>query len=78
MRESADSAARAVRSLEHVLEVEWKGQPKELVLSRLQQARKNNQDIIIKDEGDIVWFDEVPLVFEKNRLQRIGGELPIR
>jgi hypothetical protein len=58
-----------------VLEEEWRGRSKDEVLRKLQRtaAQLPADRIVIKDEGETIWFDELQFNFEQGRLSSIGG-----
>lgn len=75
MEASARSSDQAMRSLERLLEQEWKGLPEAMLLEKLQRAAKQAQGgagILIKKEGDIVSFDEACFRLNQGRLVRVG------
>jgi hypothetical protein len=75
-RQGADADHAAVRRLELLLGVTWKGMPESAVLEKLQAeaARHPAESIVVKKEADVIWFDETQFHFEQGRLKRVGGD----
>lgn len=75
-KQSAESAISALRGLEHVLEREWKNLPESEVRKRLEAAYPQGADskAVVKEEGTVIWLDEVPFNLENGRLKSIGSE----
>lgn len=73
-REDAESADKAIRGLERVLEREWRGLPEAEVVKRLRATfpKGTAGNIIVKKEGAIIWLDEVPFNIENGKLKSIG------
>ncbi len=71
----AQSSYQVMRSLERLLEQEWKGLPEAKLLEKLQRAAKQAQggaEILIKKEGDIVSFDDACFKLDHGRVGRVG------
>ncbi len=75
VRASADSTARSLEVLEIALSHEWKNKSKQEIMKELQEIsdKNRNYQIIIKDDGEVVWLDEIPLKFSKGQLSELGG-----
>lgn len=73
-RQSAEVTNRSVRSLQRALEEEWHGMPQIQVLLKLKEIESQNPQlgIIVKEEQDIIWLDEVPFKFDSGQLSSIG------
>jgi Immunity protein 58 len=73
-RQSAETSHNALLGLRVLLEDEWRGQPEAQLLQKLQAAaaRMPNAKVIIKREGDVIWFDSMRFNLEQGKLSSIG------
>ncbi|MFD2299516.1 Imm58 family immunity protein [Paracidovorax citrulli] len=76
VRASDASTARSLSILQLTLLHEWKGKSKIEITKEIQEISYNIKDIqtITKIEGDTVWLDDIPMVFSKDRLIKIGDK----
>jgi len=72
--QSVASAEASKKRLEGLLETDWKGLPEDLVFEKLQAeaARHPADNIVVKKEGDIIFFDWIQFEFENGRLVSVG------
>ncbi|MCD9230636.1 Imm58 family immunity protein [Ralstonia pseudosolanacearum] len=75
-RQGEDTAIGTVRGLELILEHEWRGLPEPEVFHKLNAvaAQGAGAKIVVKKEGNIIWFDEVRFNFDEGRLKSIGDK----
>ncbi|WP_110088608.1 Imm58 family immunity protein [Paracidovorax avenae] len=81
VRASQASTDRSLSILQLTLLHEWKDKSKNEIIKEIQTISDNSKDFqaITKDEGGTVWLDDIPMVFSKNRLTKIGSkEISIR
>ncbi|WP_368352457.1 MULTISPECIES: Imm58 family immunity protein [Comamonadaceae] len=76
VRASEASTARSLSILQLTLLHEWKGKSKIEIIKEIQKISDNSMvfPIVIKYEGDTIWFDDTPLEFSKNQLVKIGDK----
>jgi Immunity protein 58 len=74
-KQSAKSASDALRRVELVLAREWKGLPEAEVLKRLQATYPQGvgAEVVVKQEGSVIWLDDVSFHIEDGRLKSIGS-----
>ena len=72
-KQSFESTNNAMRRVELVLEREWKGLPEAEVLKRLKAAYPQEAEVVVKQEGSVIWLDEVSFNIEDGRLKSIGS-----
>ena len=74
-RQSADADSASTRRLERLLGGAWIGMPESAVLEKLQAeaARYPAENIVVKKEVDVIWFDETRFNFEQGKLKSVGG-----
>ena len=74
-RQSADAESASIRKLERLLGVAWAGMTEDAVLKMLQAeaARHPAENIVVKKERDVIWFDETRFNFEQGKLKSVGG-----
>lgn len=72
--QSMETSRASIRRFEYLLTSEWGGMPESVVLQKLQAevARFPEEKIVLKKEGDIIWFDQIRFNFEQGRLKKIG------
>lgn len=69
---SHQTTADALSRLSLLLETEWIGMSEEDLLQKLQGAnRRSGQEILIKKEGNVIWFDNIRFELEAGRLKKI-------
>ncbi|MBB6580183.1 Imm58 family immunity protein [Ralstonia solanacearum] len=75
-RQGEDTAIETVGGLELILEREWLGLRESEVLLKLNAAAEKEvrRKIVVKKEGDAIWFDEVRFNFDQGRLKSIGDK----
>jgi hypothetical protein len=74
-RQSVDMGNNVINGLESLLEEEWRGMPESEVFQKLKKtAAMRKPEAIIKKEGTIIWFDDIPFKFEKEMLAKIGDD----
>ncbi|MHA6833783.1 Imm58 family immunity protein [Ralstonia pseudosolanacearum] len=75
-RQGEDVAIQTAHGLELVIEREWRGLPESEVLQKLNAvvAKGAGAKIVVKKEGDVIWFDEVRFNLEEGRLKSIGDK----
>ncbi|MDB0527631.1 Imm58 family immunity protein [Ralstonia solanacearum] len=75
-RQSERTANQSVRGLELILEREWRGLPEPEVLQKLNAvaALGAGAKIVVKKEGNVIWFDEVRFNLDEGRLKSIGDK----
>ncbi|AQW32370.1 Imm58 family immunity protein [Ralstonia syzygii subsp. celebesensis] len=75
-RQGEDTAIETVRGLELVIEHEWRGLPESEVLQKLNAvaAQGAGAKIVVKKEGNVIWFDEVRFNLDEGRLKSIGDK----
>ncbi|MGY8588056.1 Imm58 family immunity protein [Paracidovorax citrulli] len=75
-RASEASTARPLLILQLTLLHVWKGKSKNEIAKEIQEISDKIKDFqaITKIEGDTVWLDDIPMVFSKDRLIKIGGK----
>ena len=73
--QSADASDASVRELQYLLEDEWRGMPMEAILQKLKgaAARRPAEKIIVKREGDVIWFNDIRIDFEQGQLKSFGN-----
>ncbi|AVT17452.1 hypothetical protein C8244_15425 [Paracidovorax avenae] len=76
VRASEASTARSLSILQLALLHEWKGKSKIEIIKEIQKISDDSKDLqaITKEEGDTVWLDDIPMVFSKDRLIKIGSK----
>lgn len=76
VRASQASTDRSLSILQLTLLHEWKDKSKNEITKEIQKISDNNKNFqaITKDEGDTVWLDDIPMVFSKDRLTKIGDK----
>lgn len=74
VKQSAETSDAARRHLERLLEGTWNDMPEGVVLEklRMQAARYPAENIVLRTERGVIWFDETKFSFEKGRLKSIG------
>jgi hypothetical protein len=74
-RQSDDADIASTRRLERLLGVAWVGMTENAVLEKLQAEadRHPAENIVVKKEGDVIWFDETRFNFEQGKLKSVGG-----
>lgn len=74
-RQSADADSASIRRLERLLGMSWNGMAEKAVIEKLQAeaARHPAENIVVKKEGDVIWFDETRFNFEQGKLKSVGG-----
>jgi len=72
--QSVASAEVSRKRLEGLLEMTWKGLPEEVVLEKLkaEAARHPMEHIVVKREGNIIFFDWTQFKFDMGRLVSVG------
>jgi HAMP domain-containing protein len=75
IKQSVDAGNASTRRLERLMGAAWAGMPESAVLEKLQAeaARHPNENIVVKREDGVIWFDETRFNFEQGRLKSIGG-----
>ena len=75
VRASADSTARSLEVLEIAMSYKWKNKSKQEIMKELQEIsdKNKNYQIITKDDGEVVWLNDIPLKFSKGQLSEFGG-----
>ena len=72
-KQSLDMEINVNNGLESLLQEEWRGLPEAEVMQKLKKtAAMEKREVIIKKEGAIVWYDDIPFTFEKDRLAKVG------
>ena len=73
---SEDSVRRTAavsRQLRSLLFESWKGYSKDVVLGRLKSIRvETHSTAPLKDEGNVIWYDDISFIFDGARLSEIG------
>ena len=65
-----------VQGLERLLETEWRGMPESAVLEKLQaEAARHPDEIIVKKEAEVIWFEETRFNFEHGKLKSVGAPI---
>jgi hypothetical protein len=74
-RQSADTDSASKRRLERLLCVAWSGMSENAVLEKLEAeaARHPAENIVVKKEGDVIWFDETKFNFEQGKLKSVDA-----
>ncbi|AVS96575.1 hypothetical protein C8232_10205 [Paracidovorax avenae] len=76
VRASQTGTARSLSILQSTLLHKWKGKSKKEITKEIQEISENSKalPIVIKDEGDTIWLDDVPLEFSEDQLVKIGDK----
>lgn len=75
MKQSYETERSSVESLQTMLALEWKGIPEGHLQKKLEDMaeRMANRNIIVKREGEIIWFDQVAFYIKDGRLDGVGS-----
>lgn len=75
LRQSYETERSSVEDLQKLIASEWKGLPEGQVQRKLEQAaaKMPERRIVVKKEGSIIWFDQVPFNIEQGRLESVGS-----
>ena len=70
---SLDTSESSTRHLEYLLEDAWRGMPEAQVLHKLRNvaARMPGEQVVIKKEEGVIWFDEVRFNIVHGKLNSI-------
>lgn len=73
-KQSIETANRVAFQFERILQVEWQGLPEAELMQKLKKAaaRMPDHSVIIKKEGDVIWFDEIRFTLAQGRLSSVG------
>lgn len=73
VNQDVETSNNAMRHLELLLEGEWRGIPENNILQKLElaAARNPNKKILIKKDGEVIWFDNIQFNFESGRFKKI-------
>lgn len=76
--QSVDTCNTSMRHMKILLESEWSGMSEDKIFQKLKlvAARHPADQIVIKKEEGVIWFDEIRFNFESNRLKKIGKATP--
>lgn len=70
-----NNSTQKTNALEILLEKEWFGKSKKSVLEKVKTGLKTTEqenEIIQKDDGNIIWVDNMKISFSNDKLIKIG------
>lgn len=78
MAQSYETERNSIAILEELISLEWKGISKQQLQMKLESAAKEMiyLDAVIKDDGSIIWFNQVAFILKNDKVERVGNSKP--
>lgn len=75
MTQSYETERSSVENLQRLIVLEWKGIPESRLQEKLESAAAKMPDrsVVVKNEGSVIWFDQVAFNIKNGRLDSVGS-----
>lgn len=75
LQQSYEAERQSVEILERLVASEWRGMTEDAVLKKLEEAasKTGRSPVVVKREGDVIWFDQIRFNIERGKLSSVGA-----